>query len=79
MGVILYLTVLNVFCCIQVGGVTPNQTAVFEEFAKSIPGFITPVQGESLTNPAVFPNQRTVFEQGLHNPEVNLILRFLIF
>lgn len=35
----------------QVGGVNANQTAVYEEFARSIPGFQPPQAGESITTP----------------------------
>ncbi|CAB3987607.1 CCR4-NOT transcription complex subunit 1 isoform X5 [Paramuricea clavata] len=54
---------------LKVGGVTPNQTAVFEEFAKTIPGFTTPTPGESLSTPASFTNNRSIFEQNLHASE----------
>lgn len=56
---------------LKVGGVTPNQTAVFEEFAKSIPGFVTPSPGESLSTPSSFSNSnsRSGFEQNLYAGE----------
>ncbi|KAK2550448.1 CCR4-NOT transcription complex subunit 1 [Acropora cervicornis] len=36
---------------LKVGGVNANQTAVYEEFARSIPGFQPPQAGESITTP----------------------------
>ena len=52
---------------------TPNQTAVFEEFAKSIPGFVTPSPGDSLSTPSSFSNSnsRSGFEQNLYAGEVS--------
>lgn len=54
----------------QVGGVTPNQTVVFEEFAKTIPGFTTPSPGETLSTPSSFAIHRSIFEQSIHASEV---------
>ncbi len=36
---------------LQVGGVNASQTAVYEEFARSIPGFQPPAAGEAITTP----------------------------
>ncbi|KAM7434782.1 CCR4-NOT transcription complex subunit 1 [Porites harrisoni] len=36
---------------LKVGGVNANQTAVYEEFARSIPGFQPPAAGEAITTP----------------------------
>lgn len=36
---------------LKVGGVNANQTAVYEEFARSIPGFQPPSAGEAITTP----------------------------
>ncbi|KAJ7383193.1 CCR4-NOT transcription complex subunit 1 [Desmophyllum pertusum] len=36
---------------LKVGGVNASQTAVYEEFARSIPGFQPPVAGEAITTP----------------------------
>ena len=49
---------------------TPNQTAVFEEFAKTIPGFITPSPEDNLTAQTSFANTRSIFEQSIHSSEV---------
>ena len=40
-------------CChyFQVGGVNASQTAVYEEFARSTPGFQPPTAGEAITTP----------------------------
>lgn len=35
----------------QVGGVNASQTAVYEEFARSIPGFQPPAAGEAISTP----------------------------
>ena len=40
------------YCIFQVGGVTSNQMNVYEEFAKSIPGFLPP---EATGAPEPFP------------------------
>ena len=41
-----------IYCISQVGGVTANQMNVYEEFAKSIPGFLPP---EATGAPEPFP------------------------
>ena len=52
-------------CChaLQVGGVNASQTAVYEEFARSIPGFHPPPPGETIPTPAPLP--KPVYEHGL--------------
>jgi len=60
----------------QVGGVNASQTAVYEEFARSIPGFQPPAAGEAITTP---PLPKPVqYEHGiLGNAEVSGLLLLL--
>ncbi|XP_048577201.1 CCR4-NOT transcription complex subunit 1 isoform X2 [Nematostella vectensis] len=47
---------------LKVGGVNASQTAVYEEFARSIPGFKLPPAGETINTPSM-PKQ--VYDHGL--------------
>lgn len=62
----------------QVGGVNASQTAVYEEFARSIPGFQPPAAGESITTP---PLPKPVqYEHGiLGNAEVSSLSSVMTF
>ncbi|XP_031558067.1 CCR4-NOT transcription complex subunit 1-like isoform X2 [Actinia tenebrosa] len=52
---------------LKVGGVNPNQTAVYEEFARSIPGFKVPPSGETLPMP---PLSKPMYDHGILSSEM---------
>ena len=63
-------------CVIQVGGVTSSQMSVYEEFAKSIPGFLPP---EATGAPEPFPKPlqepiTALFGNSQQDPNVSITL-----
>lgn len=57
-------------CILQVGGVTPAQISVYEEFAHNIPGFLptneTPQAHPGVTKPVPVSEHQLLIENLIH-------------